>query len=191
MPGFARPIEFSIPASVSAIRTGAFPPRGSGVIVLVTKPSSDRATSGALRASRQPEALSSTEHRTLDAEPLQLAVQLDGAAIARAVAAGHRRLPGELGVRHELAQRGEHRLRTTGEHVVTLVGQERRHVGGFDAHLGAGEERGRLRVQLAAEAEKRWRAAELLREVWERRDSDSAADQERPLDVEVEAVPER
>ena len=48
IPGLARPIEFSIPTSVSAIRTGAFPSRGSGVTVFVTKPSSVRATSGAV-----------------------------------------------------------------------------------------------------------------------------------------------
>ena len=63
-PGFASPIEFSIPTSVSAIRTGGLPSRGSGVIVFVTKASSERATSGAVSASRQPEALSSTEHRS-------------------------------------------------------------------------------------------------------------------------------
>ena len=54
MPGFASPIEFSIPTSVSAIRTGALPSRGSGVTVFVTKASSARATSGAVSASRQP-----------------------------------------------------------------------------------------------------------------------------------------
>ena len=48
MPGFARPIELSIPTSVSAIRTGAFPSRGSGVTVFVTNASSARATSGAV-----------------------------------------------------------------------------------------------------------------------------------------------
>src|SRR5207237_4717965 len=59
-PGFASPIEFNIPPSVSAIRTGALPPRGSGVTVFVTKASSERATSGAASASRQPEAFRST-----------------------------------------------------------------------------------------------------------------------------------
>src|SRR5439155_17072028 len=59
-PGLASPIEFSMPTSVSAIRTGALPPRGSGVTVFVTKASSCRATSGAVSASRQPEAFRST-----------------------------------------------------------------------------------------------------------------------------------
>ena len=59
-PGFARPIELSIPASVSAMRTGGLPSRGSGVTVFVTKASSCLAVSGAVRASRQPDALSST-----------------------------------------------------------------------------------------------------------------------------------
>src|SRR5436309_10294990 len=54
MPGFASPIELSIPTSVSAMRTGAFPSRGSGVTVFVTNASSERATSGAVSASRQP-----------------------------------------------------------------------------------------------------------------------------------------
>src|SRR5439155_20809805 len=57
MPGFASPMELSIPTSVSAMRTGAFPSRGSGVTVFVTNASSERATSGAISASRQPLAL--------------------------------------------------------------------------------------------------------------------------------------
>ncbi len=60
-PGFARPIELSMPSSVSASRTGALPSRGNGVTVFVTKASSCRAVSGAVSPSRQPEALSSTE----------------------------------------------------------------------------------------------------------------------------------
>ena len=39
MPGFWRPIEFSIPLSVSAIRGGGLPSRGSGVTVFVTNAS--------------------------------------------------------------------------------------------------------------------------------------------------------
>ena len=68
MPGFASPIEFSMPTSVSAIRTGALPSRGSGVTVFVTKASSERATSGAVSASRQPEALKSLTPRLLPAQ---------------------------------------------------------------------------------------------------------------------------
>ena len=45
MPGPWRPIELSMPASVSAIRTGGLPSRGSGVIVFVTNASSASATS--------------------------------------------------------------------------------------------------------------------------------------------------
>src|SRR6266516_4672136 len=101
MPGFASPIAFNIPTSVSAIRTGSLPPRGSGVTVLVTKASSSAATSGAVSASRQPLALSSRKDRSLHAEAHELAVDLDRAAVAGAVAARHRRLPGELGVRGE------------------------------------------------------------------------------------------
>src|SRR5215831_19608973 len=101
MPGFARPIELSIPTSVSAMRTGVLPSRGSGVTVLVTNASSARATSGAASASRQPDALSSTEHRPFDAEPLQAAVELDRAAVAGAVAARHRRFPRHLRIRSE------------------------------------------------------------------------------------------
>ena len=86
MPGFASPIELSIPTSVSAIRTGRFPSRGSGVTVFVTKASSARATSGASSASRQPEALRITRasrHGPSDAEALQLAVDLDGRSRSR------------------------------------------------------------------------------------------------------------
>src|SRR5262245_13007933 len=117
MPGLARPIEFSIPTSVSAMRTGALPSRGSGVTVFVTKASRLRATEGATSASRQPEALSSIEHRPLDAQPLQHAVDLDGTAVARAVPARHRRFPGKLRGRCDRAHGLEHRLGATGEHV--------------------------------------------------------------------------
>src|SRR5207302_6407417 len=109
MPGFARPIELSIPTSVSAMRTGVLPSRGSGVTVLVTNASSERATSGAVNASRQPEALSSMQHGALDAQPFELAVDLHRAAVARAVAAGHRRFPRQLGVRREPTDSLEHR----------------------------------------------------------------------------------
>ena len=44
---------------------------------------------------------------------------------------------------------------------------------------------------VGAEAEDRGRAAERLGEVRHRRDPDAAGDEERPLDREVEAVPER
>ena len=47
------------PLLVSAMRGGGLPSRGSGVTVFVTNASRLRATSGATRASRQPEALSS------------------------------------------------------------------------------------------------------------------------------------
>src|SRR5712692_11837675 len=117
MPGFASPIELSIPTSVSAMRTGVFPSRGSGVTVFVMKASRPRATSGAVSASRHPEALSSTEHRSLDAQPLELALDLDRAAVARAVAAGHRRLPGQLGGGCQRAHRTEHRLGPAGQNV--------------------------------------------------------------------------
>ena len=48
MPGFWRPIEFSIPASVSANLRGGFPSRRSGVTVFVTNASRLCATSGAV-----------------------------------------------------------------------------------------------------------------------------------------------
>src|SRR5213596_182761 len=97
-PGLASPIAFSIPPSTSAILVGTLPSRGSGVTVFVTKASSSRATSGAVSASRQPLALSSLKDRPFHAESLELAVDLDRAAVAGAVAAGHRCLPGELGM---------------------------------------------------------------------------------------------
>ena len=161
-PGFASPIEFSIPASVSAIRTGGFPSRGSGVIVFVTKASSERATSGAVSASRQPEALSSTEHRPFDAEALQLAVDLDRAAVAGAVAARHRRLPGELGVRARAraAPPASAPARTRARRARRSSGQELGDVDRLDADLGVRDERRGLGVPLGAEAEDRRRAAE-------------------------------
>src|SRR5947208_6146126 len=117
MPGLASPMELSIPTSVSAIRTGVLPSRGSGVTVLVTNASRLRATSGAIRASRHPEALSSTEHRSFHAETLELPVDLHRAAVAGAVAAGHRGFPRELCLRGKRSDRIEHRFRPAGEHV--------------------------------------------------------------------------
>src|SRR2546423_10039958 len=123
MPGLARPIELSMPTSVSAMRTGALPSRGSGVTVLVTNASSERATSGAVSASRQPEALSSMQHRSFDAQTLQLAVDLDRAAVASAVAARHGCLPRELRRGCEPADGLQHRLQAAGEHVHPLRDQ--------------------------------------------------------------------
>src|SRR4029453_10059674 len=134
MPGLASPIEFNMPTSVSAMRTGWFPSRGSGVTVLVTKASRLRATAGATSASRQPEALSSTEPRSFDPEPLQLATDLDRAAVARTVAAGHRGFPRELCFRCDGAHRFEHGLRPAREDVEAgrdqLCGER-----GLHAHL--------------------------------------------------------
>src|SRR5436853_6919611 len=99
MPGFASPIELSIPTSVSAMRTGSLPSRGSGVTVFVTNASRLLATSGAVTASRQPLPLSSRiEHRPFDTQSLQLAVDANRAAPAGAVATSHPRLPRELGM---------------------------------------------------------------------------------------------
>ena len=53
------------------------------------------------------------------------------------------------------------------------------------------DERRRLGVRRRAEAEQRRRLAEPLGEVRQRRDPDPAADEQRALDVEVEAVAER
>src|SRR6476661_4637021 len=99
-----------MPSSVSAIRTGALPPRASGVTVFVTYASSVRATAGAASASRQPLALSSRKDRAFHAEPFELTLDLDHAAVAGPVAAGHRRLPGELGVLRQPANGVEHGL---------------------------------------------------------------------------------
>src|SRR5436305_2618510 len=107
------------------MRGGAFPSRGSEVMVWVTKPSSWRAVSGATSASRQPDALSSNEHRPFDTEPLQLAADLDRAAVTSAVAAGHRGFPGELRSRAAGGDRVQHRLRSAGEHVVPRCDQLR------------------------------------------------------------------
>src|SRR5688572_1527765 len=190
-PGFASPIEFNMPASVSAIRTGGLPSRGSGVIVFVTKPSRERATSGAVNASRQPEALSSTEHRPLDAESLQLSVDLHSAAVAGAVATRHRRLPGELRVRDAGAECSKHRLRPAREHVTRVLGQQLRHVDGLDADLCVRDERCGLGVPVGAEAEDGRGVAEPSGEERQRSDPDPPSDEQRPLQVELEAVAER
>ena len=124
-----------------------------------------------------------------DAEPDVAAVARDDAAVAGAVAARHRRLVRELRAGHEHRQRVEHRLRPAGEHVAGLgrerVGDKRR----VEDDRRVRDERRCLGVCVRAEAEDRGRRAEALREVRKRRDADAAADEERPLDVEVEARP--
>ena len=49
----------------------------------------------------------------------------------------------------------------------------------------------RLGVPVTAEAEDRGRVAERVREIWKRRDTDAAADEQRPFDVEAVAVAQR
>src|SRR5437870_1536068 len=179
-----------MPEAVSAIRTGGLPSRGSGVTVFVTKPSNARATAGAVRASRQPDALSSCKDRSFYTKALPLALDLDRAPVARAVAAGHRRLPRELGRGRQPLDRLEHGLGATGEDVVAVADQLRDEHR-LDRHLGLRHEHGRLGMPLAPEAEDCGRAAEHPGQVRERRDADATADEERALDVESEAVPER
>src|SRR6266545_5260457 len=190
IPGLASPIEFSIPTSVSAMRTGVLPSLGSDVTVFVTNASRLRATSGAVSASRHPEALSSTKHRAVDTQTLELAVDLDRAPVTRSVAAGHRRLPGQLSGGNELTDGGEHRLGPAREHVQPRR-NELRHERRLDADLGVRHELGRLRVPVRAEAEDRRRPPERLRQVRQGRDPDAATDEERSLDLEAEAVAER
>ena len=74
-----------------------------GVTVFVTKASScrDRRARTARRGSRWRSG--EAQHRPLDAETLQRAADLDGAAVAGPVAAGHRCLPRELRPRRERA----------------------------------------------------------------------------------------
>ena len=130
------------------------------------------------------------EHRTFHAEALQLALDLDDAAVAGAVAARHRRLPGELRAGAERADRLQHRLGAAREHVVSRrdqLGHEHR----VDRHLGAGQQHGGFGVALAAEAEHDGREAQRLREIRKRRHPDPPADEERPLHVEPVAVAER
>ena len=62
MPGFWRPIELSIPASVSAMRGGGFPSRRSGVTVFVTNASRLWATSGAVERVEAPGCIEKWNH---------------------------------------------------------------------------------------------------------------------------------
>src|SRR5512132_4709917 len=104
-PGFARPIAFTIPAGVSAIRGGGFPSRGWSVTVFVTNAETpsvpetrassvpDPFTNGDSR--RTPQKVASSDgtarlhHRALHAQPLPAPVDLDRATVAGAEAAGH------------------------------------------------------------------------------------------------------
>ena len=62
---------------------------------------------------------------------------------------------------------------------------------GIDRDVRTGEERRRVRVGGAPEAEHRRREAERLGEIRQRRNADAAADEQRSRDIETEAVPKR
>src|SRR5215211_8395135 len=106
------------------------------------------------------------EHRSFDAEPLQLAIDLDGAAVAGAEPARHRRFPGELRVGRQALYRTQHWLRAACEDFVALsqllqgLGDE----DGVDDDLGVRNERCSFSVPLAPEPEQGRRLAELLRQ---------------------------
>ena len=208
MPGPCRPIEFSIPWSVSAIRGGGFPSRGSGVIVFVTKASSARRDLGGGqrveaargvedRDARRVTARDRSALRTRSTGPSTHSrryarLELDHAAVARAVAAGHRRLPRQLRARRRGATIASSigsgpQARTSPGSVGQRVRDERRLE--HDRRRSA-RARPPQRAR-RAETEQRRRRAELLREVRQRRDSDPAADEQRPFDGEVESVAER
>ena len=133
----------------------------------------------------------SAEDRALDAEAPQAAVDLDGAAVAGAVAARHRRLPGELGARGEAAHRlaasarGRRRGRRSRARSasVTKVGSSTTSAFGTSAAASA--------WRASRKPSRAGGPAEALGEVREGRDPDAAADEQRALDVEAEAVAER
>src|SRR4029077_15494351 len=100
------------------------------------------------------------KHGPLHAQTLELAVDLDRAAVAGAVAARHWRLPGELGVRRGTLDRAEHRLRPARENVPGAFGQHVRDENGVEDDLGAGQERRRLGVKRGPKAEHGRSAAE-------------------------------
>src|SRR5262249_46376229 len=95
---------------------------------------------------------------TFDAKTLPRPPDLHGPAVARAVAARHRRLPRELRARRELPDRAEHRLRPAREHVEAVgdkLGDERR----LEPDLGARQEHGGLCLPGAPKAEHGRRSA--------------------------------
>src|SRR5207237_2225377 len=94
--------------------SGARTPFGGTVGKVEPPPRAGRHTVARLRSDGR------LEDGPLDAEPPELAVDLDGAAVARAVPARHRRLPRELRVGREPPQRLEHRLRAAGQDVATV-----------------------------------------------------------------------
>src|SRR6266516_6956063 len=131
------------------------------------------------------------EHWALEAEPLEGSADLNHAAVAGAVAARHRRLPGELRGRAQCGNSVQHRFRPAREYVeagLDELGDEHR----IDHDLSAWQKSGGPRVLGTAETKDEGRvAAELLGEIRQRRDPDPAADEERALDVEPVAVPQR
>ena len=72
-----------------------------------------------------------------------------------------------------------------------IIGKQFGHEPRLDDDGGTGEKARSLRVSIGAEPEDRRRIAQRLREVRHRRDPDAACDEQRPLDIQVEAVAER
>ena len=197
MPGFSSPIELSMPASVSAIRTGRLPSRGCGVTVFVTNASSARATSGASSASRQPDALKimpppgparrrrvaaarrrsrpSSRSRRRSRRPSELPRRAARPGRAheppRASARGRTRRPCNTAVTRSV--RGS----------VTSVGSTTTSAFGTSAAASACQSLRKPRIAGGL--------PRLVGEVRKRSDADAAADEERFLDVEPVAVPER
>ena len=97
-------------------------------------------------------------------------------------------LPRRAARRRDPLDGAEHRLGPAGEDVVARR-DDLRHEHGVDHDLRARQQRGSLGVMLAAEAEHGRGLPERLRQVRERRDADSSADQQRPRDVESKPLP--
>ena len=135
--------------------------------------------------------VSPTQDRTLDTKPQIAAFTFEDAAVTGAVPARHRCFPGELCIGDELPDGLEHRLRAAGEDVARIHRKELGDASRLDDDLGARKKARRLCMALAPKAEHSRCTAERLREIRHRRDPDPARDEQRPSDVEVEAVPER
>jgi hypothetical protein len=120
-----------------------------------------------------------------------VAVDLDDAAVAGSIPARHPGLPSELRTWSPSANRLEHRLRSARKHVAGILWKQLGDEARLDHDLGAWKKTSGLGMAFRPKPEDGGWIAERGSEIRHRRNSDPTCNEERPVDVEIEAVSER
>jgi hypothetical protein len=105
--------------------------------------------------------------------------------------ARHRRLPRQLRTRSTATNRLEHRFRPTREHVSGIIRQQLGDEAGLDGYLGLRKKDSSLGVARRSKSHDCRGIPQRCREIRHRCDPDPACNEERALDIEVEAISER